>query len=195
VGEQYFTKDPGSESRIATASWWHDGGEVVFLTDSGVFSRGHVDYGSKVLVESLPGLSGRILDIGCGYGFVGLAVKLMNPDAEVVLCDVNRRALALARENAKRLGLVVDIEESDGYSALGGKFDAIITNPPVRAGKQVYYPWFDGAPERLRPGGAFYVVLQRKQGAPSAAKHLGALFRAVETIEKSAGYHIIKAQL
>lgn len=195
MGEQYFTKNPSSASRIASTVWAHGGQEYEFLTDSGVFSRAHVDFGSRTLVESLPGLSGRVLDLGCGYGFIGLAVKILNPQADVVLCDVNQRALALARENAKRLNLAVDVRESDGYSGIEGKFDAIVTNPPVRAGKAVYYPWFEGAPERLQAGGALYVVLQRKQGAPSAAKRLGDMFPRVEMIARDAGYHVLAARM
>ncbi len=194
MGEQYFTKDPTSQSRVATAVWEHDGREIEFLTDSGVFSRGHVDYGSKLLVESLPKLAGRVLDLGCGYGFLSVAMGLMNPGLSIVMCDVNRRALDLARQNAKQYGIAAEILESDGYANVQGQFDAIVTNPPVRAGKEVYYPWFDGAPERLKPGGALYVVLQRKQGAPSAQRHLETLFDRVEVIAKSAGFHIIEAK-
>lgn len=195
MGEQYFTKDPTSESRVAAAVWEYQGKEYEFLTDSGVFSRGHVDYGSRLLAESLPKLQGRVLDLGCGYGFLGVAMKLMNPEIAVVMCDVNRRALELARQNAKRQGVPADIAESDGYAGVQGPFDAIVTNPPVRAGKGVYYPWFDGAPQRLNPGGALYVVLQRKQGAPSAERRLAALFERVEVIGRGAGYHVIEARM
>jgi 16S rRNA (guanine1207-N2)-methyltransferase len=195
MGEHYFTQDPSSESRRAIATWEHAGREIEFLTDSGVFSRGHVDYGSRLLVESLPRLTGRVLDIGCGYGFIGIAIQCIQPGLDVVMCDVNRRALALAQENAAKLGVKAQILESDGYAAVKGKFDVIITNPPVRAGKDVYYPWFDGAPQRLNPGGALYVVLQRKQGAPSAQRHLETLFEKVEIIKRGAGFHVIKAQL
>jgi len=194
MSEQYFTKNPSTLSRIASAVWAHSGQEYEFLTDSGVFSRAHVDFGSKTLIECLPNLTGRVLDLGCGYGFIGLAVKILNPQADVVLCDVNQRALSLARENAKRLNLLVDVRESDGYSGIDGRFDAILTNPPVRAGKAVYYPWFEGAPERLNLVGALYVVLQRKQGAPSAAKRLGEMFPHVETIARDAGYHVLAAR-
>ncbi len=194
MGEQYFTKDPTSESREAVATWEHGGKTVEFVTDRGVFSRGHVDFGSRLLVASLPPLHGRVLDLGCGYGFVGVAVGLTHPGvAELVLCDVNARALALARRNAARHGVAVTCLESDGFAAVEGTFDAILTNPPVRAGKAVYYPWFAEAARRLRPGGALYLVLQRKQGAPSAQKHLEGLFADVTVLERDAGYHILRA--
>jgi 16S rRNA (guanine1207-N2)-methyltransferase len=193
MGEHYFTKNPKSESRVATAVWEHEGREYEFLTDSGVFSRGHVDYGSRLLVECLPGLQGRVLDLGCGYGFIGIAAKLMNPDIQAVLCDVNQRALSLAGQNAKKHSAQAEVIESDGFAAVEGLFDAIITNPPVRAGKDVYYPWFHGSPARLNPGGALYVVLQRKQGAPSAQKYLETLFHEVEIIGRGAGFHVIRA--
>jgi 16S rRNA (guanine1207-N2)-methyltransferase len=193
VGEQYFTKEPSSRSRVATAVWLHGGREYEVLTDSGVFSRAHVDFGSRLLAESLPKLHGRLLDLGCGYGFLGVAAAVMNPGLQVVMCDVNRRALDLARQNAKRQGLFTEIVESDGYAAVTGAFNTIVTNPPVRSGKDVYYPWFAGAPERLVPGGALYVVLQRKQGAPSAQKYLETLFGRVQIIARDAGYHVIRA--
>ena len=193
MGEHYFTGDPTSQSRIATAVWAYGGREIEFLTDSGVFSRGHVDYGSRVLVEALPSLMGSVLDMGCGYGFMGLAVKLLNPSAEMHMCDVNTRAVGLARQNAERLGIAADIFVSDGFAVVQGTFDHILTNPPVRAGKSVYYPWFTEAAARLHPGGSLYVVLQRKQGAPSAQRHLEELFAQVEVIEKSAGYHVLRA--
>ncbi len=195
MGEQYFTKDPTSQSRVATAVWEHEGKEIEFLTDSGVFSRGHVDYGSKLLAESLPKLAGRVLDLGCGYGFLSVAMGLINPGLSIVMCDLNRRALDLARQNTKRHGITAEIIESDGYANVAGQFDAIVTNPPVRAGKEVYYPWFDGAPARLRPGGVLYVVLQRKQGAPSAQRYLETLFPTVQVIARGAGYHIIEARM
>ena len=194
MGEHYFTRVPTSESREAAASWETGGRTVEFLTDSGVFSRGHVDFGSRVLVENLPALTGRVLDLGCGYGFLGLAAKLLHPGiGELVLCDVNTRALGLARRNAERLGLPATILESDGFAAVEGRFDAILTNPPVRAGKAVYYPWFTESARRLNPGGVLWVVLQKKQGAPSAQRHLEGLFDEVAIVERSAGYHILKA--
>jgi 16S rRNA (guanine1207-N2)-methyltransferase len=194
MGEQYFTKDPTSQSRTAEAVWEHNGQEFTFLTDSGVFCRGHVDYGSKLLVESLPPLSGRGLDLGCGYGFMGIAVKLLYPSVNMVLCDINSRALALSKRNAEAHKASVEILQSDGFSNITGKFDFILCNPPVRAGKAVYYPWFEEAARRLNPGGALTIVLQRKQGAPSAQKRLEELYPDVEIIGHGAGYHIISAK-
>jgi 16S rRNA (guanine1207-N2)-methyltransferase len=193
MGEHYFTADPQSQSREATAVWQHGGRDYTFVTDSGVFCRGHVDYGSKLLAESLPPLAGRVLDLGCGYGFLGIAAKLMNPAVDMVLCDINSRAVALARKNAQALGAAVEAVQSDGFTQVQGSFDFILCNPPVRAGKAVYYPWFEEAARRLNHGGALTIVLQRKQGAPSAQKRLEELFPHVELLERSAGYHIIAA--
>ena len=195
MGEHYFTKEPTSASCAAPAVWQHGDRDYEFITDSGVFCRGHVDFGSKVLVESLPALRGRVLDLGCGYGFIGIAAKLLNPKIELLMCDINARALALAKSNAKKHGVAAETVQSDGFSEVQGSFDFVITNPPVRAGKAVYYPWFEEAAKRLNPGGTLYLVLQRKQGAPSAQRHLETLFDKVTMIGRSAGFHVIAAQI
>lgn len=209
MSEHYFTAEPGSASRRASALWHWQGKDIEFITDSGVFCRGHVDFGSQLLLESLPQLHGRVLDLGCGYGFMGIGAKLRWPDIEIVLCDINERAVALARENAARLGATVTAFPSDGFAAVEGNFDFILCNPPVRAGKAVYYPWFEQAATRLnprshgragasgpdQPGGGLIIVLQKKQGAPSARRRLEELFPKVEELEHDGGYHIIAAWL
>lgn len=193
MSDHYFTAQPGSASRRASALWQWQGKELEFITDSGVFCRGHVDFGSKLLLENLPPLYGRVLDLGCGYGFLGIAAKLRWPQTEMVLCDINQRAVALTQENAARLGAVVTALPSDGFAAVEGSFDFILCNPPVRAGKAVYYPWFEQAAARLHAGGGLIIVLQKKQGAPSARRRLEELFARVEELDHSGGYHIIAA--
>jgi 16S rRNA (guanine1207-N2)-methyltransferase len=194
MGDHYFTAEPQSASRRATAVWQWQGREYEFMTDSGVFCRGHVDFGSNLMVESLPPLHGRVLDLGCGYGFVGVAVKLRFPQTDVTMCDINQRAVALAKENAARLGAQISAVQSDGFSAVEGSFDFILCNPPVRAGKVVYYPWFEQAVGRLNAGGRLIIVLQKKQGAPSARRRLEELFPKVEELDHDGGYHILAAE-
>ena len=135
--EHYYTSDPGSEHRYREVQMDLDGRTLTFTTDSGVFSRDEVDFGTRLLVRSLPALSGRLLDVGCGWGALCLPLAMLNPGIRPVAVDVNRRALELCRGNAKRLGVDAEIFESNGFDAVEGMFDVIVTNPPIRAGKAI----------------------------------------------------------
>ena len=135
-----------------------------------------------------------MLDIGCGWGAIGIAVAKANKQARVTMLDVNRRALGLCQENCLRNGVTAEILESDGMAAvLGRKFDAIITNPPIRAGKQVIYKMFADAAASLNAEGALYLVIRKQQGAESCVKYLKTLFNEVDKLDKSAGFWVLKA--
>lgn len=195
MSEHYFTSQPTSESRPVPAVWKQGDTQLTFITDAGVFSRGEIDRGSMVLLRALAPLTGRVLDLGCGYGFLGLAIKYLNPACQVALCDINQRAVELSRRNAAALGLNADIFPSDGLAVVTGSFDHIITNPPVKAGKALYYGWFADARQYLAPGGDLTLVLQRKHGAPSALSYLRTLYPKVEVLDKSGGFHVLRATL
>lgn len=169
-----------------------------FKTDNGVFSKREVDFGSKVLIEAfqMPELNGNILDVGCGYGPIGLTLAKEFAERTVHMVDVNERALTLASENA-RINKIPNIQiyESDRLLNVEAKdFAAILTNPPIRAGKQVVHDILEQSYERLLEGGELWVVIQKKQGAPSAIKKLEEMFDEVEIVEKNKGYFIIKAK-
>ena len=198
----YFDPNPTTEHRENELSIRLHGHDFQFKTDSGVFSRQRLDFGTELLLETViddqqkirPKLVGRLLDLGCGYGPVGIVMKRLFPALDVVLCDVNERALTLARSNARQnQAQYLEIVMSDGLQSVRGDFDLILTNPPIRAGKTVVYRFFTEAADRLCDGGCLYVVIQKKQGAPSALKKLQDLFGAVEVINHKAGYWIIKA--
>jgi 16S rRNA (guanine1207-N2)-methyltransferase len=168
---------------------------MTFVTDAGVFSRGEVDNGTRALLEALPEeMAGEILDLGCGWGVIGISVALKWPEARVTMADVNLRALELARKNAEKNRAGVTCAESDGMEAFMGKaFDAVITNPPIRAGKQVIYKMFADAAECLKPGGALYLVIRKQQGAESCLKYLQTLYPRVEKLDRSGGFWVLKA--
>ena len=191
--EQYFAKRPSAESRPVEIEYTYRGHTVRLTTDSGVFSRGEVDEGSALLLNSLPALTGSVLDLGCGAGVIGVCVGKANR-VELTQSDVNERALALTRENLARNGVAGTVVESDGFSALSGAFDTILTNPPIRAGKAVIYRMFAEAKEHLAAGGALYLVIRKQQGAESAKKYLETLFSSVEMIERKKGYWILKCE-
>ena len=195
MNDHYYTRNPESESRPATCEYVYRRVHLIFQTDAGVFSRGEVDTGTDLLLNALPEeMNGDILDLGCGWGVIGISVARKWPDTRVTMADVNLRALDLSRENARRNGVAVTCLESDGMTALRGRtFDAVITNPPIRAGKQVIYRMFAEAEEALKPGGVLFLVIRKQQGAESCIRYLQTLFAQVEKISKSGGFWVLKA--
>ncbi|BFH65463.1 class I SAM-dependent methyltransferase [Paenibacillus azoreducens] len=175
----------------------HLRGQVLrFVSDAGVFSKKGVDYGSKVLIEAMEiPEHAEVLDVGCGYGPIGLAAAKLAAGGHVTMLDVNSRAVELAKENAKLNGISnVTILESDLFAGVAGKnFDVVLSNPPIRAGKQTVHSIFEQAYAHLRDGGALWIVIQKKQGAPSAKAKLEDLFGQVEEVTKDKGYRIFKA--
>ncbi len=167
------------------------------MTDSGVFSRDTVDYGSRVLIDAfewgeLP--EGSLLDVGCGYGPVGLALAYAS-QRPVEMIDINQRAVDLAKGNAQRNGIEqVDIHQSNIYAQLNQPaYAAILSNPPIRAGKEVVHEILTGAFPLLKAGGTLTIVIQKKQGAPSAQKKMQETFGNAEIIKKDKGYYIIQS--
>ena len=194
MNDQYYTADPTSESKPTPCAFPYRGYGLNFMTDAGVFSRGELDVGSRLLLDALPALEGDVLDLGCGWGAIGVAIAKANRNARVVMADVNHRALGLAKENCQRNGVAAEVIESDGMSALmERRFDAVVTNPPIRAGKQVIYKMFADAAKTLREAGALYLVIRKQQGAESCVKYLKTLYGAVEKLDKSGGFWVLKA--
>lgn len=198
MSNQYFTENPDTPHQLEEWSFTLLGRPFRFVTDSGVFSKKTVDFGSRVLIDhfswsELP--EGWLLDVGCGYGPIGLSLAAASGH-RVEMIDVNERALGLAQENAKRNALLtqVDIHTSNVYSETHQKqYVAIVSNPPIRAGKKVVHEILTGAYERLLPGGSLTVVIQKKQGAPSAEKKMQETFGNVEIVAKDKGYYILKS--
>lgn len=194
MNDQYYTADPTCESSPVPCAFPYRGYGLTFMTDAGVFSKGELDAGSRLLLDALPALTGDVLDVGCGWGAIGVAIAKANRAAQVTMVDVNHRALDLCRANCDRNGVTAEVLESDGLAAvMGRKFDAIVTNPPIRAGKQVIYKMFEDASASLKAGGALYLVIRKQQGAESCVKYLKTLFDTVEKLDKSAGFWVLKA--
>lgn len=194
MNDQYYTAEPSSQSRPVTCAFPYRGYGLNFMTDAGVFSRGELDQGTRLLLDALPELNGDVLDLGCGWGAIGVALGKCNPDAHITMADVNRRALDLARNNAGSNGVTAKCVESDGMSALMDcRFRTVVTNPPIRAGKQVIYQMFADIAKVLEDEGEMYLVIRKQQGAESCMKYLKTLYGSVEKLDKSAGFWVLKA--
>ena len=194
--EHYFTSRPTSESDPREIVAQLRGKDYRFVTEAGVFSRSKVDRGTRLLIDTLPIPSqGRMLDLGCGYGPVGIVAAREQPGLEVVMVDINQRAVELARINAGLNDVPgVDIRHGEGFSMVPERdFTLIASNPPIRAGKQVIYPLLANAKDHLLPNGTLYVVIRTKQGASSLERHLTTIYSRVDTIAKGGGYRVFAA--
>lgn len=197
MSEHYYSRTQKAESDPKYWDYTLKNKLFRFKTDNGVFSKREVDYGSRLLIESfvMPKEDGLVLDVGCGYGPIGLSVAKCYTDRMVHMIDVNERALELAKENAELNRIAnVKIYESDRLTSVVEKnFAAILTNPPIRAGKKVVHDIFEQSLKQLVPSGELWVVIQKKQGAPSAIEKLKEIYSEVEIVKKDKGYFIIKA--
>ncbi|GAD15517.1 class I SAM-dependent methyltransferase [Lentilactobacillus otakiensis] len=193
----YYSKHPDVESQPITWNFVLLGNNLVFTSDNGVFSKHTVDYGSRVLVNNInydiiP--DGKLLDMGTGYGPIGISIAKAFPARQIDMVDVNELALELAKQNAAENRVEnVHIFESDIYEAIKDDYAAIITNPPVRAGKKVVDAMISGAVDHLVDGGTLTVVLQKKQGAPSAKKLMTKLFGNCTILKRDKGYYILQS--
>ena len=191
--EYYYTSAPTSEHEERSFRAVFAGRVLAFDTDAGVFSKQHVDPGSELLCKALPDdLAGDVLDMGCGWGAMTIMTLARFPKVNVTMADVNERALALAVSNVEKNRMQAKAVLSDGFEKIEGEFDAVITNPPIRAGKAVIYKMFEDAKAHLRPGGRLILVIRKQQGAPSALKFLKELYGKAEVIERDGGYWIIE---
>jgi 16S rRNA (guanine1207-N2)-methyltransferase len=197
MSEHYYSREQKVESNPKYWDFTLRNHRLKFKTDNGVFSKGEVDFGSRLLIESFlpPGIDGDLLDVGCGYGPIGLSLA-KDTGRNVHMVDVNERALSLAKENAELNGIMnVDIYESDTLENVSHKnFAAVLTNPPIRAGKKTVHQIFEQSYSVLKNDGELWVVIQKKQGAPSAMEKIEEIFGNVETVEKKKGYFILRAK-
>lgn len=192
----YYNEEQTVESNESIISFNLGNHSLKLITDSGVFSKGGVDFGSNLLVQTFLSEAEyhRILDVGCGYGTMGLMVAKHYPESTVHMVDVNERALALSKRNAEANKIDnATIYKSDGLNEVTARFDAVITNPPIRAGKDVVHRILEDSAKVLGDNGALYVVIQKKQGMPSAKKKMEDVFGNVAVLKKDKGYYILKS--
>ena len=187
----YFTND-NLESNLKKVIVNVRDKKFVFNTDNGVFSKRGLDFGSRTLIDTLLSLdiSGKCLDVGCGYGALGIILSsFFNLDVDMI--DVNKRAVHLAVMNLKENDVSARAFYSNVYENVDKKYDIIVTNPPIRAGKDIVYKILFGARDYLVLGGALYFVINKDQGAKSVIKDLSAV-ASVTVLKKNKGFFVIK---
>ena len=193
----YYSKNPDVKHEEKNFDFRLLGVDFKFVTDNGVFSKNTIDFGSRVLIEAAGSLElgDKILDVGCGYGPIGLSLAKKNPGAMVEMVDVNELALELAKKNATKNAIKnVSIHESSIYENVEETdFSTIVTNPPIRAGKEVVHGILLSGIDHLKEGGMILAVLQKKQGAHSAMKKMEETYGNCETIAKEKGYYVLKS--
>ena len=194
--EHYFTNNTNLKSELRKIVYKIDDREFTFFSDNGVFSKDKIDFGSDLLIKTIIKNINKnnidILDVGCGYGLIGISLsKLLNSHA--TLCDINKRAVHLAEKNIEYNKSNSTVLESNIYENITDKYDLIVTNPPIRAGKEAVYEFLDGAFMRLKKDGELWFVIRKEQGAKSTIAHLQNRYQ-VDIIERSKGFYIVRAK-
>ena len=192
---QYFTNEK-LPSNVKNTNCVVRGYKFTFLTDNGVFSKDGLDFGSRLLLESIPldEVGANVLDMGCGYGVFGIVINTLTK-SYVDMVDVNLRALHLASRNIKENNCSdINVFESNCYSNINKKYDTIITNPPIRAGKNIVYEILMNAKRYLTPNGNLFLVIRKEQGAKSLISDLQLEYN-VEILEKKKGFFILKCTI
>ena len=194
---QYFEENNNlkSEKKLITIKFKDKYYKV--YTDNGVFSKDKLDYGTKLLLETITEerIEGKILDLGCGYGIIGIILSSIFPETIIDMCDITNRAINLSKENTQNLNLTnTNIFESNIYEKINTSYNYIITNPPIRAGKDILRKFLFGAKDYLEDNGELWFVMRKDHGAKSMIKELESIYK-IEIKAKSKGFFIIKCHI
>ena len=189
----YFSKHQTKESNPQIVEYTYKNKHFKFETDTGVFSKDHVDNATNLLLNNVSIVNNQnVLDLGCGYGVIGIALASYY-NIDLTMIDVNERAINLAKKNAKEYQITAKILVSDGFEKINQTFNHIVSNPPIRIGKEKLYQLFLNAKSHLKPQGILWLVIHKKHGALSAIKYLNTLFD-VKVVAKDKGFHVLACQ-
>lgn len=193
----YYLNDDNLKDNIKTIEFELFNHKFTFKTNAGVFSKDRLDFGSKLLIESVKINENikSVADIGAGYGPIGITLASLNPNIDFHLYEINKKAVSLANYNKELNGVTnVFVYENNALDDVTKTFDLIVTNPPIRAGKDIVFKFYEQAFNSLNSKGLLYVVIQKKQGAQSSFQKLLELFENVTITTKKSGYWIIEAK-
>lgn len=190
----YFTNNENLKSEIERVDVTLNDTSYYFYTDNGVFSKGELDFGTELLLKSFKynnAQDKKVLDMGCGCGPIGIYLTKLGFNLDMT--DVNKRAIHLSKMALKEQKLNANVFESDAYQNISEKYDYIISNPPIRVGKEKLYEIIMNAKEHLNKNGELWIVVRKKQGADSLARDMKEVYKEVEIIIKKKGFYIIRA--
>ena len=190
----YYTKNSNLKSKEADIYTIIKEKSFHFKTDNGVFSKSGLDFGSRLLIESVLNISAfdNVLDLGCGYGPIGIIYKYFNNQSKVMMIDINDRATDLSVKNSKINQQDVIVINSNGFEEIDQKFDLIITNPPIRTGKKTIYKLFEDSCRHLNVEGQLIFVINKQQGALSAIKFCEGIYKKVVVLNRKSGFLTIQ---
>ena len=193
--EHYFTKSPKSELKIYKIVAILRNKEINFYTASGLFSPSSVDRGSELLINKcIIKDNWKVLDLGCGYGIIGLSLLLTNPTLKLTFSDINERAVKLTNMNLNSHHLKAEVMQSDGFENIKDKFDTILLNPPQTAGKQLCQKLIEDSKQHLNAKGGLQLVARHNKGGKELSKKMLEIFGNVKDVSKGAGYRIYLSQ-
>lgn len=191
----YFTNNENLKSEIVRVDTTINDINFYFYTDNGVFSKGELDFGTELLLKTFEYTypqEKKALDIGCGCGPIGIYLSKLGFDVD--MSDVNKRAIHLSKMAIKEQNLEAKVFESDAYQNITDKYDYIISNPPIRVGKEKLYEIIMNAKDHLKKDGELWIVVRKQQGAESLARDMKEAYALVEVVTKKKGFYIIKAK-
>ena len=189
---QYFDNDKNIKSARKLINFSFNNKNFSLYTDNGVFSKDKLDYGTRILLENIDinNLKGRVLDLGCGIGVVGIILGTLNKNISIDMVDINERAISLTKDNVKFNNINNNVFVSNVYSNINGKYNYIITNPPIRAGKEVVRKFLLGGYDYLTDDGILYFVMRKDHGVKSMIKELENIYE-VDIVNKEKGFYIV----
>ena len=189
---QYFDNDKNIKSERKIIKFNFDNKVFSIYSDNGVFSKDRFDYGTRVLLNSVDvnKLFGNVLDLGCGLGVVGIILGTFNKGINIDMVDINERAIDLAKNNLVLNNVKANVFVSDIYSNIDNKYDFIITNPPIRAGKNVIRGFLLGSYDYLKDDGTLYFVMRKDHGVKSMIKELSVKFNT-SIVNKDKGFYVV----
>lgn len=189
--EHYFTKNPTSQMKMNKINVLFSGKKFILISSSGVFSKDKPDSASMILCEAVKSkISGKILDMGCGYGLIGICLLKVHPELIMSFSDVNERALELTRKNLEINKLKGRIFSSDGADKITEKFDNILLNPPMAAGRKICFKLISDSKKLLKINGSLWLVARHQKGGKLLKENMQEVFGNVEDAERKSGFHV-----